>query len=88
MNRQKIPMRKCVGCNEMTPKTELIRIVISEFGKVSVDRTGKASGRGAYICDNEECFRKAIKIKGIERSLKVRLSEGIVLEMEKEFLND
>ena len=88
MNRQKIPMRKCVGCNEMKPKTELIRIVISEFGKVSVDRTGKASGRGAYICDNEECFRKAIKIKGIERSLKVRLSEGIVLEMEKEFLND
>ena len=75
-------------CNEMKPKTELIRIVISEFGKVSVDRTGKASGRGAYICDNEECFRKAIKIKGIERSLKVRLSEGIVLEMEKEFLND
>lgn len=88
MNRQKIPMRKCVGCNEMKPKTELIRIVISEFGKVSVDRTGKASGRGAYICDNEECFRKAIKIKGIERSLKVRLSEEIVLEMEKEFLND
>ena len=88
MNRQKIPMRKCVGCNEMKPKTELIRIVISEFGKVSVDRTGKASGRGAYICDNEECFRKAIKIKGIERSLKVRLSEEIVLEIEKEFLND
>lgn len=88
MNRQKIPMRKCVGCNEIKPKTELIRIVISEFGKVSVDRTGKASGRGAYICDNEECFRKAIKIKGIERSLKVRLSEEIVLEMEKEFLND
>lgn len=88
MNRQKIPMRKCVGCNEMKPKTELIRIVISETGKASVDRTGKASGRGAYICDNEECFRKAIKIKGIERSLKVRLSEEVVLEMEKEFLND
>ena len=61
MPAKKVPMRMCVGCREMKPKKELLRIVRSPEGEISVDRTGKVSGRGAYICANAECLNRARK---------------------------
>ena len=69
MPAKKVPMRMCVGCREMKPKKELLRIVRSPEGEISVDRTGKVSGRGAYICANAECLSRARKIKALERAL-------------------
>ncbi len=71
---KKVPMRMCVGCREMKPKKELLRIVRSPEGEVSVDRTGKASGRGAYICESEECLGKAQKTRALERALEHSVS--------------
>ena len=62
------PLRQCVGCGEMKPKTELIRIVKTPDGKIMLDRSGKANGRGAYICHNDECYKKAVKAKRLERA--------------------
>ncbi len=63
MNNKKQPLRQCTGCGEMKPKKELVRIVKSPEGIISLDRSGKANGRGAYICRNAECYRKAVKAK-------------------------
>ena len=68
MAEKKIPMRKCLGCNEMKPKRELIRAVKSPEGEISLDLTGKKSGRGAYICPDKACFQKARKGKRLERA--------------------
>ena len=67
MQQKKIPMRKCIGCNESKSKKELVRIVRSPEGEISVDTTGKKNGRGAYICNDAECLRKARKSKRLER---------------------
>lgn len=67
MNR--LPMRRCVGCGESKPKNELIRLVHFE-GKLSVDESGRANGRGVYLCKNHACLANAYKRKGIQRSLK------------------
>ena len=67
---KKIPMRKCVGCGEMKPKKELLRILRTETGEFVVDALGKANGRGAYLCRSVECFQKAVKNRGLERSFK------------------
>ena len=66
---KKIPMRMCVGCREMRPKKELIRIVRSPEGEISIDMKGKKSGRGAYICYNEQCLARALKQKQLDRAL-------------------
>lgn len=66
--QKKIPMRQCLGCREMKPKKELIRAVRSVDGDISLDFKGKASGRGAYVCPNPECLKKAIKSKAFERA--------------------
>jgi predicted RNA-binding protein YlxR (DUF448 family) len=63
-------MRKCLGCNEMKPKRELIRVVRSPEGAISLDKTGKANGRGAYLCPAAECLKKLRKRKGLERAFK------------------
>ncbi|MDY4255926.1 MAG: YlxR family protein [Oscillospiraceae bacterium] len=68
MQQKKTPMRKCTGCNEMKPKKELVRIVKSPEGDISVDLTGKKSGRGAYICRNAECLMKAKKGNRLEKA--------------------
>lgn len=73
---RKIPMRLCVGCREMKPKTELIRVVRSPEGEVSLDPTGKKAGRGAYCCVDAECLRRALKQKQLDRALEARLSEA------------
>ena len=69
MPGKKIPMRMCVGCREMRPKKELLRIVRTPEEEIRVDKTGKASGRGAYICPKAECLEKAQKIRALERAL-------------------
>ena len=86
---KKIPMRQCVGCREHRPKRELVRVVRSPEGNVSLDFSGKANGRGAYLCDNIECFLKAKKSHAIERSLEITFSEELYEALEKEMsVND
>lgn len=66
---KKIPMRQCLGCREMKPKRELIRVVRSPEGEISLDFRGKAPGRGVYVCPDPECLKKAQKTRALERSL-------------------
>lgn len=73
MKTKKIPMRRCVGCMESKPKSELIRVAGYE-GQVSIDVTGKAKGRGVYLCPNTECFQKAQKRKAIGRNLEMDIT--------------
>ena len=84
MKTKKIPMRMCLGCGEMKPKRELIRVVKSKEGDNSLDLTGKKSGRGAYICKSVECFEKARKARKFERSFSCMISEDIYNSMEGE----
>ncbi len=75
--QKKIPMRQCLGCREMKPKKELIRAVRSPEGVVSLDFKGKNPGRGAYLCKNPECLKKAKKSKALERALKSAIPDEI-----------
>ena len=77
MKPKKIPMRMCVGCREMKPKRELIRVVRSPEGEVSMDPVGKKPGRGAYVCRNPECLKRAIKQHQLERQLEVQLTAEV-----------
>ena len=72
-----IPQRTCIGCNIKKDKSDFIRIVKDNQNNISIDRTGKANGRGAYICDNIECLEKAIKNKKIEKSFKMQIDESV-----------
>ena len=74
---KKLPQRTCIGCNTEKDKKDLIRIVKSKEGSINIDKTGKASGRGAYICNNIECLEKAIKSKRLEKVFKSRISDEI-----------
>ena len=86
MKPRKIPMRMCVGCREMKEKKELIRVVRSPEGDVSLDPTGKKSGRGAYVCRDPNCLKRAIKQRQLERQLDAALSpeaaEALQAELE------
>lgn len=82
---KKIPLRKCLGCGEMKPKKELVRILKTENEGIVVDLTGRKNGRGAYLCPSLECFEKAVKAKGIERSLKTPVPQEIYEELRKSF---
>lgn len=84
MKTKKIPMRMCIGCGEMKPKKELIRIVKSKEGEISLDLTGKKSGRGAYICGVTKCLQKARKSRKLERSFSCQISDEIYDAMESE----
>ena len=75
MKEKKIPMRRCVGCMESKPKKELVRIVADKEGRISIDPTGKAAGRGVYLCPKQECFVLARKRRAIKRSLEIEISE-------------
>ena len=77
-------MRMCLGCRQMMPKKELIRIVHSKENGISLDFTGKAAGRGAYICKSTSCFAKLKKAHGIEKNFAVAVSPDIYSELEKE----
>ncbi|MEW6273672.1 MAG: YlxR family protein [Bacillota bacterium] len=78
---KKIPLRMCVGCREMKPKKELIRIVRTPEEKIAVDPTGKRSGRGAYVCPNRACVQKAVKARSIERALKCALAKEVIADL-------
>ncbi len=84
MKQKKIPMRRCCGCNEQKPKKELIRVVRSSESEISLDLTGKASGRGAYICNSLECLKKARKSRRIDRTFEVTIPDAIYDKMEEE----
>ena len=81
---KKVPMRQCLGCREMKPKRELIRAVRSPEGNISLDFKGKASGRGAYVCPDPQCLKKAIKAKALERALSVQIPPEIYEALERE----
>lgn len=81
---KKIPMRQCLGCREMKPKRELIRAVKSPEGVISLDFKGKAPGRGAYICPNPGCLKKAIKAKALERAFSSAIPIEVYSELEKQ----
>lgn len=81
---KKVPLRKCLGCDEMTGKKGLLRIVRSKEGEISLDLTGKKSGRGAYICRDAECFAMARKKRSLERSLKCQIPNEVYDQLEQE----
>ena len=84
---KKIPMRQCLGCREMKPKKELIRVVRSPEGEISLDFKGKANGRGAYLCPSAECLKKAVKARALARAFETQippeLYERLKQEMER-----
>ena len=82
--KRKIPERQCLGCNQHFPKAELLRVVRDPNGNVSLDFTGKKSGRGAYICKNVACLSKAQKSRRLSRNLECEIPEDVYLAMEAE----
>ena len=82
------PERMCVACRTMQPKKNLIRIVKTNEGKIFVDNTGKANGRGAYICNSKECFEKAIKTRALNRAFKCEVSQETIENLSSVFKND
>ncbi|MCR5523722.1 MAG: YlxR family protein [Clostridia bacterium] len=82
-----VPMRKCTGCNEMKPKKELVRVVRSPQGEVSLDLTGKKPGRGAYVCRDAACFAKARKARRFERAFSCDIPDEVYESMEEELNN-
>ncbi len=81
---KKIPTRRCTGCGEHFPKIELIRVVRSKEGEISLDKTGKKSGRGAYICKSAACLKKARQKKRLETSLECNIPDEVYTVMEEE----
>ena len=96
MTTKKIPMRKCLGCGEMLPKKELVRVVKTKTGEengvetyvVSLDKTGKMAGRGAYICKSAKCLQNAAKAKRFQRALECQIPEEVFTKMAAEIEND
>ena len=88
MKVKKIPQRRCVGCNNMKDKRELIRVVRSAEGEVSIDKIGKKPGRGAYVCPTIECITKAVKEKRLEKALDVAIGTEIYEKLLEELNNE
>ena len=84
MQQEKVPLRQCGGCGEMKPKKDLVRVVRSPEGEISLDLTGKKNGRGSYVCKDAECFKKALKRKSFERAFGVKIPEEVAENIEKE----
>lgn len=85
---KKIPLRKCLGCGEMKPKKELVRVVKNQDGEISLDLTGKKPGRGAYICRDLACLQAARKARRIERGFSCQIPDEIYDRMEEELKAD
>ena len=81
---KKIPLRKCTGCQEMKSKKEMMRILRTQEDEIILDTTGKKNGRGAYICYSMDCYLKAVKNKGLERSLKMKVPQETYESLKKE----
>ena len=84
MSVKKIPLRQCIGCGEMKSKTEMIRVIKTAEGEILLDATGRKNGRGAYLCPSMECFKKAVKGRGLERSFKMAIPREVYETLEKE----
>jgi predicted RNA-binding protein YlxR (DUF448 family) len=82
--QKKIPMRQCLGCREMKPKKELIRVVRSPEGDISLDFKGKAPGRGAYICPNAQCLKKAVRARVLEKAFSAQIPEDVYEKLNEE----
>ena len=81
MAQKKIPARQCIGCMTSRPKKELVRVVRAPSGEISIDLVGKKPGRGAYLCPNSECLKKAIRAKALERAFDTRIPQEILDEL-------
>lgn len=88
MPPKKIPMRMCVGCRQMRPKKELLRVVRSAEGAVRVDLIGKAPGRGAYLCPNAQCLDRAVKIRALERAFEHKIDADVIAALREELSRD
>lgn len=86
MRPRKVPLRKCVACQEMMPKKELIRVVRTPAEEIMIDLSGKKAGRGAYLCGKVSCFQLARKNKALDRALKQSVSEAIYEQLEQQFI--
>ena len=84
MSTKKVPLRQCIGCGEMKSKKEMIRVLKTETEEIVLDATGRKNGRGAYLCPSMECFKKAVKSKGLERSFKMPVPKEVYESLEKE----
>lgn len=84
MQQKKIPMRQCLGCRDMKPKRELIRVVRSPEGEISLDFKGKANGRGAYLCPDPQCLKKAVKAHALERAFSAQIPAEVYERLEQE----
>ena len=84
MSVKKIPLRQCIGCGEMKSKKERIRVIKTAEGEILLDATGRKNGRGAYLCPSMECFKKAVKGRGLERSFKMAIPREVYETLEKE----
>ena len=83
---KKVPLRKCLGCMSSFPKKDLVRVLKTPEGTVVIDLSGKKSGRGAYICKNSICLKKALKAKRIQSNLEIDIPDEVITELEKELL--
>ena len=84
MSTKKVPLRQCIGCGEMKNKKEMIRILKTESEGIVLDATGRKNGRGAYVCPDGECLKKAIKSRGLDRSFKMTVPREVYETLEKE----
>ena len=84
MSIKKVPLRQCIGCQEMKSKKEMIRVIKTAEDEIMLDATGRKNGRGAYLCQSMECLKKAVKSKGLERSFKMAIPKEVYETLEKE----
>ena len=84
MSMKKVPLRQCIGCQEMKSKKEMIRVIKTAEDEIMLDATGRKHGRGAYLCPSMECLKKAVKGKGLERSFKMAIPKEVYETLEKE----
>lgn len=84
MSVKKIQLRQCIGCGEMKSKKEMIRVIKTAEDQILLDATGRKNGRGAYLCPSMECFKKAVKGRGLERSFKMAIPREVYETLEKE----
>ena len=88
MKEKKVPLRMCTGCGEHKPKRELVRVVKSPEGEISLDLTGRKSGRGAYICPSIECLAKAKKARRLEKAFSCQIPDDVYAALEKELKDE
>ena len=87
MKKMKTPLRKCTGCGEMKNKQEMFRVLKPPEDEIILDATGRKNGRGAYVCPSVDCLTKAVKSRGLERSLKVPVPDEVYEQLKKEMEN-